>query len=132
MNKKLFLLVAVLCCAISSFAQELKAPDYVYCELSESPRLFSAKVNIQIDFGQERALFRDNRFRDEETGRIKKFNSFIDALNYMSAEGWELAQAMFSPPISNSSNTQSGVRIYVLRHKLSDQEKQDWLNNAKK
>jgi hypothetical protein len=132
MNKKVFLLVTFLFCSCLIFAQQQQAPDYVYCELRESPRLFSTKINIELDYGQDRVFFNDNRMQDEETGRIKKFNSMVDALNYMSSHGWELAQAMFSPSASNSSNAQSGVRIYLLKRKLNDQEKTEWLNNAKK
>lgn len=33
------------------------------------------------------------RMRDEETGKVKNFNSVIDALNYMSEQGWKFVNA---------------------------------------
>ena len=36
---------------------------------------------------------RDNRLRDEETRKLKKFNSEADALNYMGQLGWKMVNA---------------------------------------
>ena len=35
----------------------------------------------------------DDRIRNEETGELIRFNSMIDALNYMTEKGWEFVQA---------------------------------------
>ena len=51
----------------------------------------SRKIQVEIDFGQ--GLYRDQRIRDEETGKVKKFMSMIDAMNYMGDRGWEFIQA---------------------------------------
>lgn len=57
-------------------------------------RVLSTKVNIELDFGDERKLFAgDTRLRDDLTGKLKKFNSTVDALNYMGAQGWVLVNA---------------------------------------
>lgn len=68
-------------------------PRYIYCELVGIERLLSNKVNVSVDFGQERGWFEDTRLRDEETGRLQTFNSMVDALNYMGQNGWEFVQA---------------------------------------
>lgn len=65
-----------------------------YCKMVVSGRVLSPKVNIDLDFGEERKLFGgDTRLRDDLTGKLKKFNSTIDALNYMGAHGWVLVNA---------------------------------------
>lgn len=63
-----------------------------YCELIATSRLLSRKVNIDVDYGQERKLFKDYRLKDE-SGKLKKFNSTVDALNYMGQQGWKLVNA---------------------------------------
>lgn len=56
--------------------------------------LFTGKVVIQIDFGQERSWrAKDSMIMDEKTGKATKFNSMIDALNYMSERGWVFVNA---------------------------------------
>jgi hypothetical protein len=52
-------------------------------------------VTIEIDFGQENKLFssnKDTRIRDEN-GKNMIFNSMIDALNFMTKNGYEFVQA---------------------------------------
>jgi hypothetical protein len=72
-----------------------------YCRLIANNGC-SAKVNIDVDFGDERKLFTDNRLRDEETGRLKKFNTVVDALNYLGSQGWTLVNAF--PVLDGTSN----------------------------
>jgi hypothetical protein len=44
-------------------------------------------VTIDIDFGEEKSIWRDNRLKTYD-GRLRKFNTVIDALNYMGKDGW--------------------------------------------
>lgn len=53
-----------------------------YCQIIATPRLLSNKVTIDIDFGEEKSFWRDNRLKTDG-GKLKKFNTVIDALNYM-------------------------------------------------
>jgi hypothetical protein len=67
---------------------------YEYCELVGTSRPFSnGKVTIAVDFGEERSYWKDPRMKDEQTGKLKIFNSMVDALNYMGRDGWEFVQA---------------------------------------
>ena len=66
---------------------------YNYAEVVGTSRLCSTKVTVQIDYGEERGFFSDTRVRDEVTGKVAKFNSMVDALNYMGEKGWEFVQA---------------------------------------
>ncbi|MBS1918721.1 MAG: hypothetical protein JST17_00545 [Bacteroidetes bacterium] len=72
-----------------------------YCELVAQGRFLSSKVTIDVNFGEERRFFSgDKRMRDEVTGKLKKFNSVVDALNYMGLQGWSLVNAF---PISEGT-----------------------------
>jgi hypothetical protein len=65
-----------------------------YCKLTASGKIFSNKLHVALDFGDvERKWHKDYRLRDDRTGKPKEFNSVIDALNYMGAQGWTLVNA---------------------------------------
>lgn len=75
---------------LSSFVSNAQADTSKieqYCQIIATPRLFSNKVTIDIDFGEEKSYWHDNRLKTH-TGTLKKFNTIIDALNYMGSEGW--------------------------------------------
>ena len=63
-----------------------------YCQLIATPRLLSNKVTIDIDFGDLKRFWQDTRLKTEE-GKIRKFNTIIDAMNYMGSEGWVFINA---------------------------------------
>jgi len=90
--KKLILTLFVFSSAFV-FGQDTTTVEQ-YCRVMITNRALSTKVNIEIDFGEERKLFRDNRLRDEMSGKLKRFNSVIDALNYMGSQGWSLVNAI--------------------------------------
>jgi hypothetical protein len=65
---------------------------YKYCLINVSPKGMGAtKVKIVVDYGQ--SLNTDNRLKNEGD-EVAKFNSSIDALNYMVSQGWEYVQAL--------------------------------------
>lgn len=92
---KKYLLVALTVITLNSFSQETTSAQDTeqYCILRISGIAFSNKISIDADFGQERRPLRDNRMRDEETKKLKKFNSEADALNYMGQLGWKMINA---------------------------------------
>lgn len=97
---KKLILFSLLLSSLSTFAQDTTKVEQ-YCRLVSNGRLFSNKVNIDVDFGDERKFFSDNRMRDEETGRLKRFNTVVDALNYLGSQGWVLVNAF---PVQEGSN----------------------------
>lgn len=107
--KKLFILSVILLNVVAGFSQDDKANIEQYCAVVVTPRLLSNKVTIDIDYGEGRSVWKDNRLKTEE-GKVKKFNSVIDALNYMGNSGWQLVNAF---PISTGNNT--FVYHYVFR-----------------
>jgi len=99
---KKYLLIAATFITLHSFSQEVFYDTEQYCILRISGIVFSNKISIDVDFGQERKPLRDNRIRDEETKKLKKFNSEADALNYMGQQGWKMVNAF--PVISNQNS----------------------------
>ncbi len=70
-----------------------ESSKFVYCEMVGTQKFLSSKVTIVLDFGEVKNIWKDNRVKDEVTGKAQSFNSMIDALNYMGEQGWEFAQA---------------------------------------
>ena len=70
-----------------------ESSKYVYCEMVGTQKLLNNKVTIVLDFGEAKSIWKDNRVKDEITGKAQSFNSMVDALNYMGEQGWEFAQA---------------------------------------
>ena len=100
---KYFLLSAIIFLSLISFSQDtLKSEQY--CEVIATGKLLSNKVTIDIDYGEERSIWKDHRLKDDD-GKFKKFNSVIDAINYLGKLGWKLVNAF---PVS----TESGPKVY--------------------
>lgn len=85
--KKLLLIGIFLITTLISNAQSDTSKVEQYCQVIATPRLLSNKVTIDIDFGDEKSFWRDTRIKTDG-GKLKKFNTVIDALNYMGREGW--------------------------------------------
>jgi len=66
---------------------------------------FSSKISIDLDYGQERKTWGwgMNVLKDDETGKIKKFNSVADGLNYLGKLGWKLVIAV--PVIADKASS---------------------------
>ena len=72
-----------------------------YCEVIATGRMLSNRVTVDIDYGEARSIWKDNRLKDEN-GRLVKFNTLVDALNYLGRNGWKLVNAF---PITSSNNS---------------------------
>jgi hypothetical protein len=75
------------------FSQTADSTQYMYCELVGYQKFLSTKMTMIVDFGETMNYWKDNRVRDEESGKVKTFNSMVDGLNYMGKNGWEFVQA---------------------------------------
>ncbi len=100
--KKLIFFLMIIIPAVS-FSQDTTKVEQ-YCELVATARLLSSKVTIDINYGEERKFFKDYRIRDE-SGKAVKFNSVVDAINYLGQQGWKLVNAF---PI----NVGNGPAVY--------------------
>jgi len=92
MKKGLFLLCL---CFLGIQVLNAQKATYHYAKIYSQPNLNNKRISVCIDFGQSRKASNDNRIR-ADSGELQKFNSMIDALNYMAEEGWEFVQA-YSP-----------------------------------
>ena len=94
-------------------------PREQYCMLTVTNRSFSTKVYISVDYGQETKYFglNTNRAVKDSKGRIIDFNSVVDALNYMSSQGWLFVNAypitdggfnyLMRKPLNQTNNLQN-------------------------
>ncbi len=100
-----------------------------YCSLNVIPRVLSNKVNIDVDYGDPRKFFtfKNNMVRDDN-GKAKKFNTAIEALNYMSTQGWKLVNAMALMEGGNA------VYRYILKREIevTDEEKKSMEEESNK
>jgi hypothetical protein len=90
--KKIALIIITLFTASSLFAQADTSRIEQYCQVIVTPKLLSNKVTVDIDFGEEKSFWRDNRLKTYE-GKLKKFNTVIDAMNFMAKDGWKFINA---------------------------------------
>ncbi len=113
MKKVLFLLSFVFAAILCNGQAVMPKTIEQYCSLNVMPRLLSNKVNIDVDYGNPRKLFsfKDNRVKDED-GKAKKFNTAVEALNYMSSQGWKLVNAI---AITESGNA---VYRYIMKREI--------------
>lgn len=116
--KKIFLLATIFM-SLTVYGQNDTAYVEQYCNVVATPRLLSNKVTIDIDFGEERSIWKDNRMRTEE-GKLKKFNTVIDALNYMGKSGWKLVNAY---PVA--ANNGPLVYHYIFKKEFPKSEAQE-------
>jgi len=73
----------------------IKDIDVDYIQIVGNSSGFSKKVSIEVDFGQETKAFssRGDHSIKDENGKVMKFNSMIDALNFFSQNGFDFVQA---------------------------------------
>jgi hypothetical protein len=72
----------------------IKDIDVDYIQIVGTSKLMSNKVTIEIDFGQENKYWsaKDTQVKDKN-GKLVVFNSMIDALNFLSKNGYEFVDA---------------------------------------
>ena len=98
--KKIILLSLIVVSAFTLNAQTVndtpvKDLDVDYVQIVGTSKFLSTKLTIQIDFGQKTKFFssyKETIVKDEE-GKALDFNSMIDALNFMSKNGFEFVNA---------------------------------------
>ena len=113
--KKLLAIGIFLISALVSNAQTDTSKVEQYCQVIATPRLLSNKVTIDIDYGDEKSIWRDTRLKTE-AGTLKKFNTVIDALNYMGKDGWIFINAF------PSQNGNEQIYHYVFKKLFSKSE----------
>lgn len=115
---KKILILSLIGFASYSFSQTvndvpLKDIDVEYVQIIGTGRSLSTKVNVEIDFGQETKSisFKNGTNIKDERGRNVKFNSMMDALNFMSANGYVFQFAY------TTNNEKDEAVYYILKKK---------------
>jgi hypothetical protein len=83
-----------------------------YCQVRAQAKL-NGRVVVSIDFGQQRKALSRNLLRDA-AGQAVEFNSAVDALNWLNAQGWELASTFVVVGEGSSA------AFYVMRRRLPE------------
>lgn len=94
--KKLILLISFAILSFSaSFSQvivdevDINNLDLTYIKLTGvNTSVFGVKYKIYVDYGQKVKMFKAAKIKNSE-GKNMKFNTMIDALNFMSKNGWK-------------------------------------------
>ena len=102
---KKLIIIALLAIANVAIAQEnnlfssagaeetTESETFFYAEIVGMANFGGNKIaSVNIDFGQAKKYGEDTRLRNED-GSVKKFNSMVDAMNWMGSMGWEFVQA---------------------------------------
>src|ERR1700686_2492362 len=97
--KKIIIIAITFFASLTSFSQNDNTKIEQYCEVAATPRLLSNRVTIDINYGEEKSIWKDTRLKTDE-GKLKKFNTVIDALNYMGKDGWIFINAF---PVYNGN-----------------------------
>lgn len=98
--KKIIITITLLFSLIS-FGQTIngtpiKDLDVQYLQILGTSKLMSSKLTITIDIGQRTKFFSSNTdatLLKDENGEGVVFNSMIDALNFMSGNGYDFVTA---------------------------------------
>lgn len=120
--KRITFLIAFMFATTFSIAQDKtelskKNASEEYCMILATSKLLSTKLTIEVDFGQEWSFWKDKRSLRDENGKKIVFNSVIDALNYMSADGWKFVNA-YAITVGSQN-----VYHYVMRRELTEKDK---------
>jgi len=87
---------------------------YRYCEIIV-PNGIVFKSSVVVDFGTEVKWFKSRRLVDEN-GKTLRFNTVVDAMNYMGDLGWEYQQTY----ILKSGETTTELH-YVMRQTVQQE-----------
>jgi len=85
----------------------------IYCEIvGKSTGFFKNKVEIEVDFGQEKSWFGGSNPLADSSGKTIKFNSMIDALNHMAKDEWSFVNAY------SITHKDQNIYHYVMRKQI--------------
>ena len=85
----------------------------VFCDLMSRKKFLAMEEVITINYGDRDSLWIDKKIYTLISKELKKYNSIIDALNYMGSEGW---QTLRSYSASHNSYT---IEHYILKKEIT-------------
>lgn len=123
--KKVVFVLLFMFVALGGYSQDLWNPTRVYCNIVGIGNFTGTKMKVSIDFGQARKLLDGNNNRSlvDKDGKDIKFNSMVDALNYMALLGWKFEQAYVLT--EDAGMSKQNVYHYLLSRELKEGESID-------
>tara|TARA_B100001250_G_scaffold133954_1_gene114529 strand:- start:12243 stop:12740 length:498 start_codon:yes stop_codon:yes gene_type:complete len=84
----------------------------VFCDLIAKTKFLGTEQKIMINYGNRDSLWIDKKIYTLMSKDLKKYNSIIDALNYMGSEGWKTINTY-----SSSQNSYT-IEHYILKKEI--------------
>lgn len=116
--KKILTIIAALIMAFSITAQA-QSSKYVFCEVSPVGKFFKGGCTLRVNYGQIRSKHIPKKAQIcDEDGTVLLFNSRIDALNWLSDQGWEFCSSTtsVSGSGSNGDSSVSSSETWILKY----------------
>ncbi len=83
----------------------------VFCDLVSTKKFLGTTHTISINYGNRDSLWLDQKIQTLTESELKKYNSIIDALNYMGNEGW-----------TTISSYSTSYNSYIVEHYILKKE----------
>ena len=87
----------------------------VFCDLISTKKFLGTKETININYGTRDSLWQDEKIYTLIASELKKYNSIVDALNYMGNEGWKTISSY------STSHNSYIVEHFILKKEIQKQ-----------
>lgn len=108
------MIILLMAFSITAMAQENEGKRAVYCDMMAYNFFGIGKVRIILDMG-DRKSGQEFETICEPDGKQKKFNTMMEALNYMGERGWRVIETYFI------SEFKTSVIHYLLEKMITDE-----------
>ena len=117
MKKILSFLTALL--LLFTFTALAQSNKYVFCEVKPIGNFFKGGCTLRVNYGQIRSIHFPKKAQIcDKDGTVLIFNSRIDALNWLSENGWEFCSSTISVSESgsNGDTSVSSSETWILKY----------------
>ena len=117
MKKILSFLTALL--LLFTFTALAQSNKYVFCEVKPIGNFFKGGCTLRVNYGQIRSIHFPKKAQIcDKDGTVLIFNSRIDALNWLSENGWEFCSSTISVSGSgsNGDTSVSSSETWILKY----------------
>lgn len=125
---KKLILTALLILGISGLSAKTVT---VYCKIKEIPSanisLAQNYVRILVDDGSPERMFKRNTI-DNPNGKPMDFYSLVDAMNYLSSEGWQFCQA-YEVTDHEDGKADTHTTYVIMKKEIDDSLLKNWQND---
>ncbi|MGC4130153.1 MAG: hypothetical protein QM564_11495 [Bergeyella sp.] len=116
--KTFLTLIMAVAMSFTAFAQDIQTNikenlKYSYAYISIEGKLFSKKLNVEVDFGDTEEQIKAGQ---EYSEKLTNKKSFAAVLNYMVENNFELVETLTKTSSYNGSGGTSGI-VFIMRKK---------------